>query len=392
MVVRMGFGVDVVAYSGRGVDAKHDAQRRIVALVDAVLAAIGVTADDPPPQYAGDSALVFLPASVDLPRALFTLLRTATEWLGEDNERNRDRLRVRISAVVGPVAVAPAGILGNAPVECARLRDSDALRGRLAEHADLDLAVLVSQRLYSDVVAEGYADLPAGEFERVDVQVKDFHSHAWLWLPEARVSPVPRPTPVRTRTVRSGVPRRWYLPAALFAVAAVLVAAVLVATVSALGNPAAPAPTATPPPASTPSPVRRLSAWASEVEAICRPMVPALNDDVKAMQAIDPDKIQANDKETIAAMVAALSRLDDQYSALARQIHDVAPPSYSTDAVQDYIRLFDARGEKISAAIENLQSNTLFNRVQAAYALYTYGTETDQILAKAKQLGVESCP
>jgi NPCBM/NEW2 domain len=180
MIVRMGFGVDVVGYSARPAMAKLDAQTRMVALVDSVLTAIGVDHAEVDRQPSGDGMIVFLPASVSLRRALVELF-DAARWLAEDNRRYRDRLRVRMSAVIGPAGTAPAGYSGNTVIECARLLNSDVLRVAMAGRADSDLAILISDSLYTYVVDEGYPELAAPDFERVDVHVKDFHRHAWLW-------------------------------------------------------------------------------------------------------------------------------------------------------------------------------------------------------------------
>jgi hypothetical protein len=46
-----------------------------------------------------------------------------------------------------------------------------------------DLAVAVSDVLYRLTVAEGRTDLKADAFRQVDVHVKSYHRHAWLWAP-----------------------------------------------------------------------------------------------------------------------------------------------------------------------------------------------------------------
>jgi tetratricopeptide (TPR) repeat protein len=195
----MGFGVDVVGYSARSTTAKLDAQARVVALVNGILAANGVDPAEADRQDTGDGAIVFLPASVDLRHALSGLTKAAVEWLAEDNHRYQDRLRVRLSAVIGPVGVVPTGFVGNTVVECARLLDSELLRRAVAAHPEADLALLVSDQLYAYVIAEGYSELAPTEFESVDVQTKDFHRPAWLWLPPGRGQavqpPVERATP-----------------------------------------------------------------------------------------------------------------------------------------------------------------------------------------------------
>jgi hypothetical protein len=121
-------------------------------------------------------------------------------------------------------------------------------------------------------------------------------------------------------------------------------------------------------------------------------MGPALNKDLEALRAIDKDKVQANDKNETATAVAVLRRFYEDYASIARQLHDMKPPSYSTDAVDEWLRLFDQRGEGLYGGIEKLESDSILDRLQFADAMSTYANDTDKVLPRAKQLGVESCP
>jgi hypothetical protein len=60
------------------------------------------------------------------------------------------------------------------------------------------VAAAVNDRLYGDVVAEGYPNLSAGEFERFEVTVKSYAGSAWLWTggaPRQQAAPPERPKP-----------------------------------------------------------------------------------------------------------------------------------------------------------------------------------------------------
>src|SRR5262249_17841272 len=151
--------------------------------------------------------------------------------------------------------------------------------------------------------------------------------------------------------------RRWHL------IVAGLVLLVVSGILAVLQNSTSTGPQSSPSlPANVVPVVRQPSQWASDVEAICRPMAPVLYKDLEALQAIDKSKVQANDKNETAAAATVFRRIYDHYASLARKIHDVKPPSYSTDAVDEWLRLFDQRGEHLYAGIEKLESNSIINR------------------------------
>ena len=55
---------------------------------------------------------------------------------------------------------------------------------KYAAHPDVDLVAVVADRIYRDVVGEGYPGVSAAEFERADASVKTYSGSAWLWTGE----------------------------------------------------------------------------------------------------------------------------------------------------------------------------------------------------------------
>jgi hypothetical protein len=178
----MGFAVDVAGYSARPAGAKLDAQARTASIVGEVLRDMNLDIADTDHHGTGDGMIVFLPPSVEIHRVLPPLIRITASRLAADNRRYHDRLRLRLAAAVGPLGVAAIGFGNNTIVECARMVDSDAIKSALKDNPDADLAVLVSEELYSWVIGEGYDGLDPAEFRHVDVHVKDFDKSAWLWV------------------------------------------------------------------------------------------------------------------------------------------------------------------------------------------------------------------
>ena len=189
MTVRIGFVVDVSSYSSRSAPAKIDLQQRVSALVVEMLSDLGLDLADTYHHGTGDGMVVFLPTEVEVHRALARLLRSASETLAEDNRRYRDRMRLRMAVVIGPLGPAAIGFSGNTIVEGGRLVDSQVLRNALTERPEADLVVLVSDQLHGYVVRERHSGLHAADFEPVTVQTKEYHSTAWLWIgPNAATS------------------------------------------------------------------------------------------------------------------------------------------------------------------------------------------------------------
>jgi hypothetical protein len=181
--IKMGFGVDIVDYSRRSSPDRDDAQQRLATMIRNVLnTELTIRLDDVDHQATGDGMNVFLPQTIEMHQALPRLLRSWREHLARDNQRYRDRLRLRVAFAVGPTGVAPLGFAGNTIVEVHRLLNSDVLRQAIIDHPDVDLAVLVSDQLHRWVVGEGYPGLDRAQFQRVKARVKDFSAPAWLWV------------------------------------------------------------------------------------------------------------------------------------------------------------------------------------------------------------------
>jgi hypothetical protein len=182
LVSCLGFVFDVVGYGGRSAEQKSDIHERLRALVDHVLADLAIAGDDVIDDGgSGDSLAVFLPAGVDYTRVLPALLTAAASRLARDNDRYRDRMRLRMAAGTGLLGkVGPTGLTGELIIDLNRLVDSAALRKAMDAHPESDLIVLVGNALYDDVIRPGYLDRAA--FTRVEVTMKEFTAPAWLYV------------------------------------------------------------------------------------------------------------------------------------------------------------------------------------------------------------------
>ncbi|MGW1619565.1 CATRA conflict system CASPASE/TPR repeat-associated protein [Streptomyces sp. NPDC002172] len=181
--LRMGFAVDIEGYSRRTAPEQSDLQVRLALVVRQVLEGLDIALEETDHQGTGDGMNVFLPAGAELHRALPHVLRSWQDRLAADNRRFRDRMRLRLATVVGPVGIAALGYSGSTIVKVSRMLDSAVLRTALRDNSQVDYAALVSEPLHEYVVGEGHPGLDPQEFRRVLVEFKEYQAHAWLWLP-----------------------------------------------------------------------------------------------------------------------------------------------------------------------------------------------------------------
>ncbi|MBE1501476.1 hypothetical protein H4696_008576 [Amycolatopsis lexingtonensis] len=99
------------------------------------------------------------------------------------------RMRMRASLNVGPIREADgessAVAIGAAVITTHRLLDSAPVREVLTR-SDPDqtfLSVVLSQRIFEDVLASGYATLPKSRVVPADVEVKEYRGTVYLYVP-----------------------------------------------------------------------------------------------------------------------------------------------------------------------------------------------------------------
>ncbi|MGB3440859.1 MAG: hypothetical protein WBA97_19090 [Actinophytocola sp.] len=136
-------------------------------------------------QDGGDSEFAVLPSMEPEVVVVDRYVRELTAELHRYNDRLRPeaRLRLRVAMHFGPLSPAELGHAGPAPVAVARLLDSGVLRAALAEVVPANLALLLSERIYTDTVASLATTWRPDEFRQVRVHQKEFDEPAWLCVP-----------------------------------------------------------------------------------------------------------------------------------------------------------------------------------------------------------------
>jgi hypothetical protein len=186
---RMLFAVDIVGYSTQTAWQQQRFQRRLRDIVEEVLHDLAADIPDRDRRDTGDGWIIYLPVGHDPTRVLPTLIRATADRITMDNKAERPKLRLRVAIGTGLLVPGRDNASGAAIVEVVRLLDSDALRSEISDHRDTDIAVIVSDRLYTDVTAAGNGGVSADEFHRVRAIAKNFDAFAWLWRPAARIEP-----------------------------------------------------------------------------------------------------------------------------------------------------------------------------------------------------------
>lgn len=205
---RLCMGVDIVAWSRRSTATqREDLQHRLLALLITAAAEADTAFDDWHLQPAGDGALIVLPGTIDEARTIAALLRVLSRDLTRhnDTEPPECRLRARLSLGQGILRENTLGYSTNVAIEVPRMLDSPALRAAIDAYPAANVAAIVTDDLYRDVISHGLHDLQPGQFWHVEVNVKSFHTRAWVTVddrthgptdPERHLGVPPSPQPV----------------------------------------------------------------------------------------------------------------------------------------------------------------------------------------------------
>ncbi|MFI5651736.1 hypothetical protein ACIA71_11035 [Streptomyces anulatus] len=193
-------------YSCLDTRSQSTVQSELVRMLDesAALAGLDRTAWTRQPQ--GDLEFAVLPEATPEDVVLGTFIHHLAVRLGDHNARPAaQRVRLRMAVDTGVVADAALGHAGPAPVAVARYVNAPQLRAVLATLTAADLAVMVSDRLYQDVVRSGQRDLDPAQYVRAHVRVKEFGGYGWIRVPghapddvrsAVAEAPKPKPTPL----------------------------------------------------------------------------------------------------------------------------------------------------------------------------------------------------
>jgi hypothetical protein len=178
---------DIAGYSGHTVPERADAEHRLMRVQNFALAhARAYRVQSLPRENRGDGQLLLLPPLLDPTTAIPALvagLRHALHLANSDLGLF-GRLRIRVSLAVGAIQQrAPLGPQGNALITACRLNDAEQLKQALTQRTDADLAFIVPDDLYRDVIRHDFGSLRSAEFTKLKIAAKGYTGPAWMYLP-----------------------------------------------------------------------------------------------------------------------------------------------------------------------------------------------------------------
>lgn len=182
LMYRLLVAVDVEKYSTRDAREQLRAQTELQRILNVAAQNTGLDQREWYEQVSGDGELVVLPEDVDVSAVVGDFTCQLEQMLAEFNRRaiTETPLRLRVAMHHGTLTPGPFGPAGDAPIVVSRLLDAKPLRKLLAEQQDRDLALIVSQTLFQDVVRTGFCSLDPDEFQAVRVNAKGVQYHGFV--------------------------------------------------------------------------------------------------------------------------------------------------------------------------------------------------------------------
>ncbi|MFI8803518.1 hypothetical protein [Micromonospora chalcea] len=194
---RLLVAVDMESYSGRDNVLQYRAQLAFQKVMKAACEELGFDRVKWLVQQGGDGELAILPSGTS-ERTVVTRLAPVLDRLLREHNRGLSRearIRLRLGVHEGLVHLDGAnGYPGDAVVAVCRLVDSPRLKATLRQFPDAAVALIVSDRIYEDIVRH-YQDLRPEQFRRVVTRLpeKNFEAIAWIYVPGENVAAVDAP-------------------------------------------------------------------------------------------------------------------------------------------------------------------------------------------------------
>ncbi len=114
------------------------------------------------------------------------------------------QIRLRVVLHAGEIIEDPQGFTGEDLNLAFRLLDCDALRAVLSR-SRANLGLIVSDYFYDTIIKHAFEGIDPSQYLRVDVQVKETVTKAWIFLPSPRLEGEPVAEPVRELADTSNV-------------------------------------------------------------------------------------------------------------------------------------------------------------------------------------------
>ncbi|WP_380790858.1 hypothetical protein ACFE3N_11340 [Streptomyces albidoflavus] len=199
--------VDIEKFSDRDDVEQAFLRRMLYDVVDRTMERAGIDETLRLRADQGDSVMEFIDPNVPVPQVLRSVISELPAQLKAVNRMASSAAQMRLRAVVasGFIALDERGIwVGSDLNHACRLLDADLLRAALRERPG-DVALCVSQSVWTGIVRHHHLGIPAEEFHEVTLASKNGPLPAWLLGPvpasgQAAVTPgaagpAPAPAP-----------------------------------------------------------------------------------------------------------------------------------------------------------------------------------------------------
>jgi class 3 adenylate cyclase len=184
LVYRLVVAVDVEGYSKLDALDQSLVQSRLGEVMDLAAHHAGLDRSHWYRQLRGDGELAVLPADADTAWVIAHFTDALAAALAE-LRRAGTPLRMRVAMHCGTLTAGRFGLVGDAPIVTSRLLDAKVVRRELAL-ADGDLVLIISERLFDDVVRTRFHDLDPNRFRATRFRVKGISYAGYLCPGPAR--------------------------------------------------------------------------------------------------------------------------------------------------------------------------------------------------------------
>ncbi|MGE3288178.1 MAG: hypothetical protein AB7J32_19050 [Pseudonocardia sp.] len=181
---RLCVAVDLVGFSTRRAEVQAELQGRLRRTLKRAWRENGVHPVER--RWQGDGEVALAPGSVDESAFVSGFVRALRIVLRRDNRglpvTSPVRMRVRVAMHTGAAGIGRPGLVDTGVVRTCRLLDAQPLRAALIEHPDSDVALIVSQSLFEDVIWAERHELARDDFRpvRIVLDHKSFVADAWM--------------------------------------------------------------------------------------------------------------------------------------------------------------------------------------------------------------------
>ncbi|OCC10147.1 hypothetical protein A3Q37_03965 [Streptomyces sp. PTY087I2] len=182
---RLCLAADIEQYSRFDTPDQRAAQAQLARVLRAAAERSGLDHGTWSVQPQGDMEFAVLPAGTSEQVVLGEYVTHLAAELGGYNATRRPagRMRLRLAIDTGVAATAALGFSGPAPIAVARYLNAPEVKRALAAAGSASLAVVISDRLYQDVVRSGFHGHDPEQYRRIHVEQKGFAGYGWVRLP-----------------------------------------------------------------------------------------------------------------------------------------------------------------------------------------------------------------